>query len=246
MSQNIYDNEVFFQKYRDLRKNLYNYNELVEQPAIKKLLPDLKDKTVLDLGCGYGNNCIDFISRGAARVVGVDISSKMLEIARKENNHENIKYIQMDMTEIDTLDQKFDLIFSSLAVHYVEDYKKLLGDISMLLKDEGILLYSQEHPYTTAPKKGCSWTKDGSGNKLYFNLSDYMHSGKRRTIWFKQELEKYHRTISEIINTLIHQNFIIKEVIEPVPDEEALKKRPDFADEFHKTTCIIIKAQRYK
>lgn len=243
MSQNIYDNEAFFGKYKELRKNEFNYNNLVEQPAIRKLLPDLSEKTVLDLGCGYGNNCIDFISRGACKVVGIDISSKMLEIAKKENAHENIEYIQMDMSEISTLSQKFDLVFSSLAFHYIKDYKKLIGDIRMLLKDNGTLLYSQEHPNTTAPKKGCVWTKDESGNKLYSNLSDYMYSGKREITWLNEKIEKYHRPMSEIINTLIKENFVIKELEEPVPDENALKKRPDFIDEFHRNTSVIIKAQ---
>ncbi|WP_027623381.1 class I SAM-dependent methyltransferase [Clostridium lundense] len=243
MSQNIYDNETFFQEYKELRKNVYNYNILVEQPAIRKLLPDLSGKIVLDLGCGYGNNCIDFISKGASKVVGIDISSKMLEIAKKENIHENIKYIQMDMSKINILSQKFDLIFSSLAFHYVEDYKKLICDIRLLLKDNGTLLYSQEHPNTTAPKKGCVWTKDQFGNKLYSNLSDYMYSGKRKITWLNEKIEKYHRPMSEIINTLIKENFIIKELVEPIPDENALKKRPDFIDEFHRTTCVIIKAQ---
>lgn len=243
MSQNIYDNEEFFEKYRELRMNAYNYNNLVEQPAMKKLLPDLNGKTVLDLGCGYGDNCMDFISRGASGVVGIDISSKMLGITKKANAHDNIKYIQMDMSEIHTLTQKFDLVFSSLAFHYVEDYKKLLGDIKLLLIDGGTLLYSQEHPCTTAPKKGCVWTKDESGNKLYSNLSDYMYSGRRQITWFNEKVEKYHRPLSEIINTLIQENFIIKKVEEPVPDANALKKRPDFIDEFHRTTCIIIKAQ---
>jgi ubiquinone/menaquinone biosynthesis C-methylase UbiE len=246
VSQNIYDNEFFFEKYRELRKNDYNYNNLVEQPAMKKLLPDLSGKTVLDLGCGYGNNCIDFIKRGAERVVGIDISSKMIDTAKKENAHINIEYIQMDINEINRLTQKFDLIYSSLAFHYVEDYKKLLRDIRLLLKDEGALLYSQEHPCTTAPKKGCVWTKDEFGNKLYSNLSDYMYSGKRQITWFDEELEKYHRPMSEIINILVQENFIIKKVVEPVPDEDALKKRPDFSDEFHRTSSLIIKAKASK
>lgn len=243
MSQNIFDNEVFFEKYQELRKNEANYNNLVEQPAMKKLLPDLNGKTVLDLGCGYGHNCIEFILRGATRVVGIDISSSMLNVAIKENSHENIKYIQMDMSEISTLTQKFDLIYSSLAIHYVEDYKKLLHDIKLLLNEDGILLYSQEHPNTTAPKKGCAWTKDEYGNKLFSHLSDYMYGGKRQITWLNNYIEKYHRTMSEIINTLIEENFIIKEMIEPIPDEEALKIRPDFIDEFHRTTSLIIKAQ---
>ncbi len=246
MSSNNYDNSVFFEKYRELRENECNYNNLIEQPAIKKLLPDLSGMTVLDLGCGYGNNCIDFISRGAMNVIGIDVSSKMLEIAKKENSNENIEYLQMDMCDINILPHKFDLIFSSLAFHYVENYKKLLHDIRMLLKDNGILLYSQEHPYTTAPQKGCSWTRDEYGNKIYANLSDYMYSGKRKVIFLNEMIEKYHRPLSEIFNLLIQENFIIKEVVEPIPDEAALTKRPDLIDEFHRTTCIIIKAQKNK
>ncbi len=42
MSQNIYDNDVFFEKYRELRNKKDNYNTLVEQPVIKALLPDIK------------------------------------------------------------------------------------------------------------------------------------------------------------------------------------------------------------
>jgi hypothetical protein len=45
------------------------------------------------------------------------------------------------------------------------------------------------------------------------------------------------------LENIINENFIIKELVEPVPDEDAIKKRPDFIDEFHRTTCLIIKAQ---
>ena len=69
--QNIFDDETFFAGYRKLRESDTNSNDLLEQPAMRKLLPDLADKTVLDLGCGYGHNCIEFVQKGASRVVGV-------------------------------------------------------------------------------------------------------------------------------------------------------------------------------
>lgn len=244
MSQNIFDNDVFFEKYRELRSTEYNYNNLIEQPAIKTLLPNLEGKAVLDLGCGYGNNCIDFIRKGALKVVGIDVSHKMLEVARKENPNELVKYMLLDMNQIGSLDQKFDLVFSSFAFHYVKDFEKLLLDIRTLLNDNGTLLFSQEHPYTTAPKGGPNWTMDEYGNKIHYNLSDYMCSGKRHAKWFVENVEKYHRPISEIINSLISQGFIINSVVEPVPDEYALEKRPDLRAEFDKTTCIIIKGTK--
>lgn len=243
MGKNIYDNTSFFEEYSKIRDNEYNYNNLIEKPAISKLLPNLEGKIVLDLGCGNGDNCIDFIKRGAKRVLGIDISSNMLDIAISKNSHKNIQYIKMDMTEISSINEKFDVVYSSLAIHYVQNYKLLISNIRKLLKPDGILLFSQEHPYTTAPKKGRAWTKDENGNKLYAHLSDYMYSGKREVIWLGTKVEKYHRPISEIINILISENFSIKKVVEPVPDEYTLNKRKDMIDEFHRPTSIIIKAK---
>ena len=54
--------------------------------TLKKLLPDFKDKRVLDLGCGYGWHCIYAMEHGASSVVGVDISHKMLEGSQKKKH----------------------------------------------------------------------------------------------------------------------------------------------------------------
>ncbi len=80
--QNIYDNETFFEGYKALRDKEVNANNLFEMPALFSLLPDLTGKRVLDLGCGFGEHCMEYIRRGADRVVGVDISEKMLEVAK--------------------------------------------------------------------------------------------------------------------------------------------------------------------
>ena len=90
MKQNIFDNENFFNGYRELRNSGTNLNDLLMQPAMEETLPDLKGKTVLDIGCGYGHNCLEFINKGAKKVVGTDISEKMLAVAKKESAHPNI------------------------------------------------------------------------------------------------------------------------------------------------------------
>ena len=70
-TQNIFDNQTFFDGYKALRNGECNANDLIEQPAMRKLIPDLSGKSVLDLGCGYGHNCIDFLRIGAEMVVGM-------------------------------------------------------------------------------------------------------------------------------------------------------------------------------
>ena len=66
--QNIYDNEVFFEGYKKIRDNKINANNLFEIPALFSMLPDIKNKRVLDLGCGFGEHCKRFIDCGAKKV----------------------------------------------------------------------------------------------------------------------------------------------------------------------------------
>jgi len=154
MSMNNFDDEAFFREYIALRGRPLNYNDLIEQPAMRALLPDLNGMAVIDLGCGYGSNCREFVDRGARRVVGVDISHRMLSKAKEENASPSIEYWLHDIADISSIGSTFDLAYSSLAFHYVADLDKLMVDIYRSLNDGGHLLFSQEHPLTTAPEGG--------------------------------------------------------------------------------------------
>lgn len=244
--QNIFDNETFFNGYRELRATDANYNEQLEQPAMSKLLPDVYGKSVLDLGCGYGHNCIDFVKRGALNVVGIDISKKMLEVAEKESSDEKITYLNMSMTDISMLAQKFDLIYSSLAFHYVNDFVNFAKDMYSLLNRGAYLLFSQEHPLVTATFGGNHhYNKDENGNYISFTFSNYGQIGKRDTFWYVDGVEKYHRRFSDIINALCSAGFIIETVCEPVPDTKAMEKIPNIlAKEQIKPSFLIIRAKK--
>ena len=141
-AQNIFDDPVFFDSYMELRSE-ENFNDLLEQPAMGALLPPLEGRRVLDIGCGFGRNCMDFVQRGASEVLGIDISSKMLNIAMKENPAPEIEYRRLAMEDLSTLEGGFDLIYSSLAFHYALDFPRLMRDCHDLLVDGGILLFSQ-------------------------------------------------------------------------------------------------------
>ena len=82
--KNIYDNEKFFESYSQMNRSQQGLYGAGEWQTLKRLLPDFKKKRVLDLGCGYGWHCLYAAEHGAASVIGVDISEKMLEVARKK------------------------------------------------------------------------------------------------------------------------------------------------------------------
>lgn len=241
-NQNIYDNQAFFEGYYSLRNREDCLNNLLEQPAMADMLPDLTGKTVLDLGCGYGHNCIDFIHRGANKVVGIDLSQKMLEIAKKESLNEKIEYINMSMTDLSKLKKKFDFIYSSLAFHYIEDFEKLITDIYKLLNHGGELLYSQEHPIITATIGGGYWNKNEQGEKVSYTFSNYSQSGKREDFWFVDGVIKYHRSIGENLTTVAKSGLMIKEVVEPTPKAWAIDKLPTITKEFLKPNFLIVRA----
>ena len=221
MSQNKYDDEQFFKEYMQIRKEDDNANVIEEAPALFSLInKDLSSLSVLDLGCGFGQNSQILINRKASRVVGIDVSKKMLELAKKVNNSPKTSYYCIDMENIDKIEEKFDLVISSLAVHYVKDFNKLVKDIYNLLNDGGEFIFSQEHPITLAPINGKSWNYNENNEPTSFNLSNYQEPGERNIFWLTNNVIKYHRTISEIINTLIDCGFTIEKVLEPEPIQQ--------------------------
>ena len=239
--KNIYDNREFFDSYMTLRENENSHNAIIEQPAMMKLLPDVKGKKVLDLGCGYGDNETDFVNRGASYVLGIDLSEKMLGVAKEKNSHANVEYRQMDMADIDKIEGKFDLVYSSLAFHYVEDFHKLIKNIYSLLNEGGIILFSQEHPLTTSTVGKGTFNKDGE-KYISYTFSNYNEGGKRVVNWFIDGLVKYHRPFAQVFNAITDAGFKLLRVEEPKPREEIIEKIPKLYKEIIKPSFLIIKA----
>lgn len=243
-NQNIYDNQIFFDGYKKLRENPSSANELVEKPALFTLAPNLQNKTVLDVGCGCGENCVQFLKLGASSVKGLDISKKMLETASKENALPNIEYINKSMTELTDITERFDVVFSSLAVHYIQNFDKLVTDISNLLNQDGYFIFSQEHPLTTALLTQNYWTQNSENEYLHYNLTTYALEGERKVTWIVDGVIKYHRTIASIINSLLDAGFMIEKILEPIPGEDIMEQYPSYKRYIHKPDFLLIKARK--
>lgn len=249
MSDNIYDNKDFFDNYIKLRNDPNNIaaNEIVEMPAIYSVLPDLTEKRVLDLGCGSGNNCMKAVELGASYVVGIDVSKNMINLAKQVNLDEKIHFMNLPMEEIASLNQKFDVVTSSLAFHYVEDYDKLVKDIYGLLNENGQLIFSQEHPLSTGTilNEACnSSSKLKLGGKEYKLLSDYNVNGPRVVHWLGETYTKYHRNISSLVNGLIENHYRICKIVEPIASEENVKRNAKFKNQLNMPYFMIIVAEK--
>ena len=242
MKQNVYDNKTFSVAYDKGR----NANDLVEIPNFRKLIPNVKEKKILDLGCGYGENdkyCRDL---GAKEILGIDISEHMIKIAEKNNTDENIKYKVMAMEDISKIKEKFDIVISSLAFHYVKDYEKLIKDIYNLLNDNGILIFSIDHPLRIASKFE-PWMKKNYteiNGKWFLLVSDYNREGIREKEWNGVMVKKYHRNFSSLINGLVNSGFKIDKILEPIPDEESIKIIPKYINQYDRPYFLFIRAKK--
>src|SRR3954454_1442544 len=126
MTQNIYDDDEFFAGYSGLGRSVAGLDGAAEWPALRALLPDLQGRRVLDLGCGFGWFCRWAREQGAAAVLGVDVSEKMLARARTATPDPAIAYARADMESFEPA-AAFDLVYSSLALHYVENLERLMA-----------------------------------------------------------------------------------------------------------------------
>ena len=242
--QNVFDNEIFFDGYKKIRERKSNANDLFEIPALLSLLPNLDGKRILDLGCGFGEHCKMFVQMGAESIIGIDISEKMLAVAKGENADPKITYLRLPIEEINSLPGTFDLIVSSLAFHYVEDFEGTVKSIYEKLSHGGRFIYSQEHPLVTSHTHGDRWTRDENGEKLHVNIANYGVEGERSTRWFIDGIKIYHRTFASIVNTLVKAGFMIEEMIEPMPTPELLLSYPEHRDLLHKPDFLLIKARK--
>lgn len=244
--ENVYDNSNFFEQYQELRSQEINANNLIEIPIMKSMLPQLKDKTILDLGCGAGAMDKYFLDNGAKSILGVDISQNMINEARKNIAVPNVEFKVLKMEDISQINQKFDIVYSSLAFHYVEDFNKLLSDIRNLLNDGGILVYSQESPLVTAPifESRNPEKKIPINGKTYFLLSDFNNESVRNNYWNDVQVTKYHRTYATLVNAFIKNQFSIIEIKDSYATEETIRMCEKYKNQKDRPYFTFCKLQK--
>ncbi len=139
---NIYSN---FSKYYDEYIRGYDYEKWFLYLKEISALDTLKNKDILDLGCGTGLLSILFALE-KSKVVGVDLSEDMLRIADQNafNNRCRIIFMLKDMKNF-YIDKKFDFIYSSCdSINYLQsldDFETLMKNVYKMLKDGAIFTF---------------------------------------------------------------------------------------------------------
>ena len=201
------------------------YHKYYEKPAMYKLIPDIKNKSVLSLGCGMGVDSSYLKSLGADKSVGIDISSELIKIAKE--NHPECQFEVMDMEHLDFPDSSFDFAYSSLAIHYIEDWTQVFKEVYRVLKPNSYFLFSCGHPVKYG--MGSANTDADYVNKLEIcknkTTKEYKITGayvakKQISDGFgKDTVTTWRKSYAEISSEVYSSGFLIERIIDPIPTE---------------------------
>lgn len=173
-----------------------------------KLIGNVKDKNVLEIGCGGAQCSIAFAKQGA-KVIGIDISEEQLKFAKElaERNKVNIKFYQGDIRKLPQIKSKSqDVVFSAFALHYVDDLSSCFKEVYRVLKKGGIFVFSLDHPMYRTINSNTLKLKDS-----------YFDTGKE-VFTFSDPTKKfvcYKHTVSDLYETLLRAGFLVDKIIEP-------------------------------
>jgi SAM-dependent methyltransferase len=207
-------------------------NAYIEQPAMLDLLPAVEGKRVLDAGCGPGTYTETLLDRGAD-VVGVDASEELLSIAR-DRVGDRAEFRQLDLRDgLDQFDTNaFDLVCSSLVLHYIADWKSLFEDFRRVIRPGGHLCFSVGNPvhsvdlfedfdYHEVTERIAHWTVDGE------DLS----------------FPTYPRSFEAQTHPLLENDFVIEKIVEPEPLDACEVEYPEKYERYSaEPFCICYRA----
>lgn len=237
MAQNIYDDAAFFEGYGKLPRSRDGLAMAGEWPSLQAMLPDLKGLRVLDLGCGLGYHCRWAAEQGAAAVTGLDISERMLTSARETCAGLPVTFRRADLETADFGTNEYDLVFSSLAVHYIEDFDSLGARVRRALKNGGRFIFSMEHPVFAA-RATPDFVTDAEG-RMVGATYHYLEEGKRLTNWIADGVVKYHRLISTTVNALQRAGLRLDEMDEWAATDADIAAHPEWEKERYEPMFLL-------
>lgn len=200
--------ETMAEKYSELIDHK-PHNAYYDRPNTLSLISEFENKNILDAACGPGKYAEEMMAKGA-KVTGFDMSPKMITLA-KERNPTSGHFFVHDLTKPLEMfeDKQFDVIVCALAMHYVEDWNATIQEFYRVLKPDGQVVISIEHPFF---------------EYTYFKSKKYFEVEPVKCMWngFGQpvEVNSYRRPLGACITPFNKNGFYLDELLEPKPTKE--------------------------
>ena len=241
MPDALYDDPEFLELYELFPRQQQGLDGAPEWADLEAMLPDVSGRSFLDLGCGFGWHTRWAGQNGATRILGIDASQRMLDRAVATTESDAVEYRVGDLDHLDfsKAENRFDVVFSSLAFHYIADLNRLFQATFAATNPGGSIVFSVEHPLMTGPTRLEAVEVDGT---TIWPVDRYADEGPRTRKWLVDGVEKQHHTVATWINSLIEAGYVIGKVVEWSPTKAQVDAHPDWAIERTRPPFLMIAA----
>lgn len=214
-----------------------SYSNLIEWKAIKTILPELKNKSIVDLGCGTGRFSFLFESMNPRSITGIDLSEKMIEIGLNNAKRKKsiVKFVHGNIEDLSDMKlENIDFVFSSTTLHYIKNLNNIMQQINRILTSGGECILSVIHPvysaYYPILHENRELPDDDEWTIRYLDSRDrgYVQPWIEYNPNINNFLSfSYHHTMGDYINSIIRAGFQMKELLEPLPPKSWLGNNPE-------------------
>jgi len=220
------------------------FRDELNNPGMFRLIGELEHQRVLDVACGEGYNT-RIMARKGARVTGVDISKRLVDQAKKEEERDRlgIDYHVLDSANLSVLpDRCYDLVTCFMAIMDVEDYEAAIREIGRVIKDNGRFVFSLTHPCFEYVEK----SRRIERADRYFGTRTEKIQWNMERLLSPFETTSFHRTLTDYSNALYENGFLIRRLLEPTPTKDGPAKFPPLRQVLLKPHSIIFEAIKAK
>lgn len=219
------------------------YRDFLNTPAFLQMLPEIRGLHGLDVGCGEGHNTRLLAERGA-QMTAIDVSPRFIYHAKEAEARQplGIEYRVASATEMPFADGSFDFVVAFMSMMDIPENDRAMAEAFRVLKPGSFFQFSITHPCSDTPHRRN--VRDESGKTYAIEVGRYFeHTQGRIDEWLfgaappeaKEGLPsfrvpRFHRTVSEWMNTIIDAGFLLERVEEPYATDEAVRECPDMQD----------------
>lgn len=203
-------------------------------PAIRKLLGDVRGRKILDAGCGQGYLC-RMLARKGAIMTGVEPAEDFINYAiqREEKENLGITYIKEDLSKFINSPDTFDCVVCNMVFMDIPEYESAIRNCIKALKRDGNFIFSLSHP--CFEDIGDEW-KERKQVVVKEYLGEY--EIKRRFGY------SFHRPLSKYVNFVVQEGCRIKEILEPQLDKDLVRQYPEYERDAYVPSFIVIHAAK--
>lgn len=231
MSSDPFRDEVFVKRFNRRRHEEDSVNACVDEPAIVARFKLLAPHNAVELGCGTGG-LTAVLAHHCQSLSSVDQSPAMIDMARAQVAATNVDFICSSFEKFVPC-MEADVVVSGMAMHLVADLSELCNAIYSWLKPGGAFIFSQRHPIRTANPLGA----DPSTGNPSWKVSSYFDVGERTYNWLGYDVSYHHRTLSEIVASVVGVGFELREIAEPLPVDH---HHTDRGAENHSSPAVLL------